>query len=302
MYEVDLHRLAVFYTVVREGTLSKAGKRLFMSQPAISAHIKVLEQQLGLSLFDRIGRRSVVNKAGEVLYKKAEELFSVAEDLKAEMQDLKGVAVGRLKLGASVTWQYHLSGALDQFKQEYPGVEVFMESANSDRVEKLVLDRTLDIGFIGRASSSPDTTSIYLTDDELVPSCNVSHRFVGLANIGVSELTDEDFIVREPGSATRKLIDEFLKAQNMQDKISMELGSYEAIKRAVMVSNGIGMVSKRALDAELRAGLLAIADIPELKASIALHLIHLQHKKITATQRVFIDMITSSWAPSGSMA
>ena len=143
-----MHRLMVFYTVVNEGTLSKAGDRLFMSQPAISAHIKALEQQLGMALFYRVGRRSVVNKAGDLLYKMTEKLFSVAEELKAEMENLKGVSGGRVNLGVSVGWQYYVPKVLDQFKRSYPGVELFMEIANSDRIEKLILDRTLDIGFV----------------------------------------------------------------------------------------------------------------------------------------------------------
>ena len=85
---LDLFRLLVFNTVVNEGTMSRAGERLFITQPAVSAHIKALEQELGVRLFDRVGRRSVVNPAGRVLYEKAQRLLTVAEDLKAAMSEL----------------------------------------------------------------------------------------------------------------------------------------------------------------------------------------------------------------------
>ena len=294
MFELDMHRLMVFYTVVNEGTLSKAGDRLYMSQPAISAHMKALEQQLGMPLFYRVGRRSVVNKAGDVLYKMTEKLFSVAEELKAEMENLKGVAGGRVSLGVSVGWQYYVPKALNQFRQKYPGVELLMEIANSDRIEKLVLDRTLDIGFVGRETSRPELSSEHLADDELVPICNIAHPFASMTSIDIKQLSEEALIVRETDSATRRLTDDLLQAHNLTQNISMELGSYEAIKGAVMAGHGIGIVSRQALDAELQAGFLVVADIPQLRSYMGLHLIYHKQKKMTGTQLAFIEIVTSS--------
>jgi DNA-binding transcriptional LysR family regulator len=299
MFEVDLHRLAVFYTVVNEGTLSKAGKRLFMSQPAISAHIKALEQQLGMPLFDRVGRRSVVNKAGETLYKKAEELFSVADDLKTEMENLKGKCTGRLKVGASLDWQYRLPKALDQFKLRYPSVELSMEVGNSERIERLVMERTLDIGFVGRVSAYSELICEHLADDELVPICSPAHRLARASGVDVAELKNEAFIVREPDSAARRLTDEMLKAHNLHQNISMTLGSCEAIKRAAMAGKGIGIVPRQALEAELKAGLLVITDIPALRSRLGLYLIYLKQRMMTATQRAFMDLVSSNGLLAG---
>ena len=252
MFEPDMHRLMVFYTVVNEGTLSKAGDRLFMSQPAISAHIKALEQQLGMALFYRVGRRSVVNKAGDLLYKMTEKLFSVAEELKAEMENLKGIAGGRVSLGVSVGWQYYVPKALDQFKRRYPGVELFMEIANSDRIEKLVFDRTLDIGFVGRDTSRQELASEHLADDELVPICSTSHPFAAMTGIDISKLREEALIVRETDSATRRLTNELLQAYNLAQNISMELGSYEAI------ASNIEIMNQKVEDEDLRGRLTLI--------------------------------------------
>ena len=90
------------------------------SAHAISAHIKTLESGLGISLFERVGRRSVVNSAGQVLYEKAERVFEAVDDLKAAMENLRGSHTGRLRLGASVVWQYCLPGVLHQFKRKFP--------------------------------------------------------------------------------------------------------------------------------------------------------------------------------------
>lgn len=291
MFDLDMHRLVVFYTVVNEGTLSKAGDKLFMSQPAISAHIKALEGQLGMPLFYRVGRRSVVNKAGEVLYKKAEELFNVAEDLKTEMDNLKGMSIGRLALGGSVDWQYRLPRLLDGFKQKYPGVEVSLEIGNSSRIEKLVADRSLDIGFIARPTARDDMRSEHLADDALVAICNPSHRFAHMPEVPLEELSDESFIVREHGSAARAMTDGVLGANDLLDNVSMELGSYEAIKSAVMSGKGIGLISNQSLGVEVQAERLAIADIPSLRSRLELHVLHLVQKKLTLTQQTFIATV-----------
>lgn len=282
MFELDLHRLAVFYTVVNEGTLSKAGDSLYMSQPAISAHIKALEQQLGVPLFYRVGRRSVVNKAGEVLYKKAEQLFCVADELKAEMEELKGMYIGRLNLGASVDWQYMLPSTLDRFKQKYPGVEVSMGIASEDRIERLVLDRSLDFGFVGQASSRAEMVS------ELLAS--------------VSDLASESFVVREVESAARSVTDERLEDLELIGSITMELGSYEAIKSAIISGKGIGIVTRQSLDAEIKAGLLVALDVPQLTAILELHLIYLKQKKMTSTQSAFLDMACAHGAMASHLA
>ncbi len=299
MFELDLHRLNVFYTVVNEGTLSKAGERLFMSQPAISAHIKALEQQLGLQLFDRVGRRSVVNRAGEALYKKAEQLFSVADELRAEMENMRGISSGRLSIGASIDWQYRIPKALDKFKRKFPGVELAMETANSDRVERMVMERAVDIGFVGRDSSRSELASEHLADDELVPICNSGHKLAKKKHATAPDFSDEDFIVRESDSTTRRITDELLSALDLHENISMELGSHEAIKSAVMAGKGIGMVSRQALEAELQAGLLVVVDAADLISPLGLHLIYYRHKKMTVTQIAFMEMVTTNGVLAG---
>ena len=296
MFELDLHRLAVFYTVVNEGTLSKAGDSLYMSQPAISAHIKALEQQLGISLFYRVGRRSVVNKAGEVLYRKAEELFSVADELKAEMDDMRGMSIGRLNLGASVDWQYDLPGYLDRFKRTHPGVELSMIVLPAERVERMVLDRTLDLGFIGGESSKFDLASDHLIDGEIVPICSKGHRLTKRISSEIVKLHEESFIVRELNSESRRIADGLLEANGLTDKVLMELGSDEAIKWAVMAGKGIGLVTRQSVDVELQAGLLNVLEIDSLTAPVKLHLIYIKERKMSAVQTDFVELLLSSVA------
>ena len=145
---------------------------------------------------------------------------------------------------------------LEKFKQKYPGVELSMGIANEERIERLVLDRSLDFGFVGHESSRTEMISEQLSEDELVPVCNTRHRFARKSKIKLSDLSNEGFIVREVDSTARHMADNMLSELDLHENISMELGSYEAIKHTVMAGKGIGIVAKQSLEAEIQAGIV----------------------------------------------
>ena len=177
-------RVAVFHTLVDEGTMSKAGDRLFISQPAVSAHIKALEDALGMPLFDRIGRRSVVNYAGRLLYRNTERLFSAADDLAEAMEDLRGTSSGTLRLGMSHVSQYWLSPTLSAFRSEYSNVGLSASVANSGQLERMVLDRTVDIAITAQVPRRAEIKSLAVAADRLVPVCPPGHAEAGPHEVG----------------------------------------------------------------------------------------------------------------------
>ena len=292
--QFDLRRLLVFRTVVIEGTMAKASERLHITQPAISPHIKTLEAALGVSLFDRVGRRSAVNAAGRVLYENADRLLAVADELKAAMEDLRGATTGALDLAASVVCQYHLPKALAMFKTSHPYVEVSTQIANSDGVERLVLERSVDIGFIARSTDRPELASVHLGDDQVVPVCNPSHRLLALRHVDAADLRTESFVVRETGSATRQATNAVLSVQGLLSGVSMQLGAQVAVQHVAVQGDRLGMVSRQGVVTELLAGVLVIPDIQILTARLQLHAVHLKQKRLTQTQTAFLDLAKRS--------
>ena len=185
------------------------------------------------------------------------------------------------------------------FKEEYPHVDLTTQVANSDHIEKLVVDRSVDIGFIGRASRRTELVSELLTEDEVVPVCGPEHPLAGTSGREPGELEGEAFVVREAGSAVRRATNELLAASGVAVNISMELGSQEAIKQVVMAGKAIGMVSRAALEPELNAGLLAVPGAGYLRSSLHLHVIYHKQKKLTFTQRAFLELVASEGALLG---
>ena len=301
MFKPDLHRLAVFCAVVDEGSLSRASKRLYMSQPAISAHIKSLEQQLGLALFHRVGRRSVVSKAGEVLYHKAAELFVIADELRTVMANLKGTDYGRLHVGMSLEWEHVLPRMLGRYKNAYPGIEMILTVHHCSEVEKLVLDRSVDVGFISKPSERDELVSDCAITEELVPIAASNHRLARVGMVKSEELRHEMLFVREEGSTIRQETDRVLQESGLTESIAMEAASYQAIKASVLEGAGVGIVPLSILDPTEKLDTFAALNVPELRTALELHRIYLKDRKMTSVQANFMEMVqpNTTWA-SGS--
>jgi DNA-binding transcriptional LysR family regulator len=296
MFTPDLHRLAVFCAVVDEGSLSRASKRLYMSQPVISAHIKSLEQQLGLALFHRVGRRSVVSKAGEVLYHKSDELFVVADELRTVMANLKGVDYGRLHVGMSLEWEHVLPRMLGQYKNAYPGVEMLLTVHQCSEVEKLVSDRSIDVGFISRPSERDELDSDCTVDEELVLIAARNHRLARIGMINSDELKEEMLFVREDGSTTRQETDRILQECGLTKCIAMEAASYQAIKASILEGSGVGIVPLSALDQNEKLNTFSVLNVPDVRGVLELNRIYLKGRKLIAVQENFMQMVQPSTA------
>ena len=304
MFKPGLHRLAVFSAVVDEGSLSKASKKLYMSQPAISAHIKSLEQQLALTLFHRVGRRSVVSKAGEVLYHKAAELFVIADELRTVMANLKGTDYGRLHVGMSLEWERVLPKLLGQYKNAYPGVEMLLTVHHCSEVEKLVLDRSIDVGFISRTSDRDELESDCALTEELVPIAARNHRLAKVGLVESKELRGEMLFVREEGSTARQETGRMLEECGLTESIAMEAASYQAIKASVLEGAGVGIVPLSILDPDEKVNAFAVLNVPDLHSTLELHRIYLKGRKMTAVQANFMQMVqpSAAWVSGNSIA
>ena len=188
-------------------------------------------------------------------------------------------------------WQYHLPNALYGFSLENPQVQVTTQVANSDAIERLALDRAIDVGLIGRESTRPALVSRRLAEDEALPIFLPDHPLASATDPGPEALAGESFITRESGSALRQAMDRLLSSFGVAVSTAMELGSQEAVKQAVLSGQGIGVATKAGLEPELRAGMLAIPSGSRLSSTLELHVVYLAERKLSLTQKAFLDML-----------
>ena len=302
MFKPDLHRLSVFCAVVDEGSLSRASRRLFMSQPAISAHIKSLQQQLGLTLFHRVGRRSVVSKAGEVLYQTAGDLLAQADELSTVMSSLKGSDQGRLHVGMSLEWEPLLPVALGKFKCASPHTEVLLTVDTCAGVEKLTLDHHCDVGFIARPALHHRLESLCLVTDEIVPVAISDHRLARRDHVSAADLKSEMIFVRETGSTTRDATDRLLNKHGLRSQIALAAASNQTITASVSETSGIGMLPRSCLGVNGREERLVVLDVPELMAPISLHVVYLPHRKTSVVLARFLELVCQADLWTGASA
>lgn len=264
--DFDLRQLEIFSKVVELQSFSKAAEVVFLAQASVSERIANLEKTIGTKLLDRMGRQVVPTKAGELLYRHAILLLDMKKNALLEMENFLGLKHGDIKVGGStIPGEYILPEILGKFYKEYPFVSVILTVADSKVIEDLVHSGKLELGLIGSKSSSNDLISYNIWEDELVLVVNGQHKWAGKKKIELEELFEEPFIIREPGSGTLKIMDEYLKKTAKTGVESLKtvarLGTSTAVKEGIKANLGISILSSRAIETEKAAGVLKIVKI-----------------------------------------
>jgi DNA-binding transcriptional LysR family regulator len=272
---MNLHLLRLFATVAEQGSFSRAASMLYISQPAISKGVQELERQLGTALLDRSGRGVTLTEAGATLFQHAQQLFAVERAAEAALEQLEGLERGQLAIGASSTIGiYLLPPLLGRFRQRYPGIRLFLDIGNTQQIGERLRTTPLDTVFVEGPVDLPHTDVRPWRDDRLVVIAAPDHWLVGQRNVPIHVALAEPFVLREQGSGTRNVIEQALRERGVALRITMELGSTEAIKQVVSAGLGLAIVSEATIALELLAGRLAILDVPELTLGRVLTQLH----------------------------
>ena len=291
----NFHQLRIFYTVARKGSFSRAGEELFISQPAVSVQVKALEESFGLPLIDRSGRALHLTEAGRVVFDHAQRLFNTSDDMLEAIEDIKGLKAGRLTIASSTTpGDYLLPELIGQFKGRYPQVDVALHITNTPGVVGRLLQHEIDLGFVGDPLDHEELNVLPFRRDEIVVFARPDHPSARSSGVSAAELAGAGFVLREMGSATRKRAEEGLRDLGVSYNVVMELGSNEAVKRAVAAGLGLGMLSRFALDAEVASGAVSIVNVPALQCQRWLYLAHNRRAHLTRAQQAFMAFALES--------
>ena len=290
---MTLHQLRIFLAVARLRSFTTAAYELHLSQPDVSLHIRELEEEIGLNLFERVGRKIHPTQAGELLKERADRIFAQLRETEQAMAEIKGLVRGSLLIGASTTpGMYLLPQALSNFRRRFPGINVQMKIANTEEIERSVRGMEVDIGFTGGVlTPSKELKVETYIEDELVLILPPKHPFAKKKKILVSDLNEATFILREPGSATRQVFEQALRGHQTRIKIGMELGSTEAIKQAVAEGVGISVVSKYAVARETKLGLLSMSRIHGLPFFRPLFIVYHGQRLLPPAARAFLGLL-----------
>ncbi|MBJ8993759.1 MULTISPECIES: DNA-binding transcriptional regulator YeiE [Citrobacter] len=274
---ITLRQLEVFAEVLKSGSTTQASVMLALSQSAVSAALTDLEGQLGVQLFDRVGKRLVVNEHGRLLYPRALALLEQT----TEIEQLFRKDNGAIRVYASSTiGNYILPAMIARYRQDFPDLPLELSVGNSQDVINAVLDFRVDIGLIEGPCHSTEIISEPWLEDELVvfaaPSSPLTKGPVTLEQLAASP-----WILRERGSGTRELVDYLLLSHLPRFQMAMELGNSEAIKHAVRHGLGISCLSRRVIAEQLQAGTLSEVSVPLPRLVRTLWRVHHRQKHIS---------------------
>ena len=271
---MNLNHLAVFHAVAQTGGMTLGAQRLDISQPAVSKQVQELERALGVHLFDRVGRRVRLSRAGEVLVDYARRLFALAHEAEEAMTDVRAAGRGRLAIGASTTiGTYLLPGVLAEFWRRHPRVELLVQIENTEQVHRRLAGHELDLGLTEGPVEEGELDAEVFHQDELVMIAAPGHRLAGRPRVPLSAVREEPFVLREPGSGTRAVEERALARLKLPVRAVMALGSTEAIKRVVAEGVGLAIVSRLAVGVECAAGTLAVLPVTGLRLARPLRLV-----------------------------
>lgn len=253
-------RLQVFHTVARLLSFTKAADALHMTQPAVTFQIRQLEEYFDTRLFDRTHNRISLTEAGRRVFEFADRIFQLYGEMENAVREMTGEVSGVLLIGASTTIaEYMLPSLLGGFKAEYPDVNIQLKVSNTEGIVSMVENNAIDLGVVEAPVSNRNLAVEVCRQDQLVVIVPPSHPLAARERVASAELLEYPFISREEGSGTREVIEEYLAGVGLNGndvKTCMELGSPEAIKRAVEVGMGISVISRATVLKELKLGTL----------------------------------------------
>lgn len=269
-------RLQVFYTVAKRLNFTKASAELYISQPAVTKHIKELEAAYKTTLFERSGNRKIVlTAAGEMLLQYADQLLTIYRELEFDMNLLIKQHNGILRLGASTTVaQYVIPPVLALFHKKFKDIEVQLITGNTEEIEQALLNKEIEVGIIEGISRNPQISYEEYLKDELVLVSAVNNPTVKKDTIKPEELKNYPLLMREPGSGTLEVIAHALKPHHIKLadlQIEMQLGSTESIKSYLLHSNCLAFLSIHSVLKALKNNECRIIDVKGLSIDRPFH-------------------------------
>lgn len=286
-------RLQVFYSVAKNLSFTKASQELYITQPAITKHIRELEEEYGLRFFDRKGNRIYLTDAGQVLLDHAEQILSLHRKLDFEMSTFKDRVSGQLKLGASTTIaQYVIPQVLSAFHKKFPKIKLSLLNGNTQHITDTLLKGEIDLGIVEGKSKNKDIIYDRFISDEVVAVVNPESELASLGEISLKDLLDIPIVLRERGSGTREVIEYELKKKKIRLTalhVVMYLGSTETLKSFISSSSCLGFLPVVSITKELNRGLFKAVNVKGLKIFRYFDFINPMGPEPSGLNRVFMQ-------------
>jgi DNA-binding transcriptional LysR family regulator len=259
--QITFRQLKVFESVARNGSFTRAAGELHLTQPAVSMQIKQFEENLGLPLFEHLGKKIYLTEAGREMYNYSRRIAQLVDEAEEVIEDIKGVQRGGLAISVATTANHFATRLLAGFVKRHQGVNFSLDVTNREALLHQLEHNERDLVIMGQPPESEDLIAEPFLQNPLVVIAPPDHPLTQENQIPLERLMEDSFVVRELGSGTRGAAERFFADKGVQFPMGMEMSSNEAIKQAVEAGLGLAVVSIHTLEVELEARRLAIINV-----------------------------------------
>ncbi|MCD9022212.1 LysR family transcriptional regulator [Cohnella silvisoli] len=286
------HSLLVFAAVADTRNFSRAAERLHMTQPAVSQHIRALEERLKVRLLERNNKSVALTKAGEIVLHHAKEIAGLYRKMEEMVSELMHYTGGPLSIGASYTFgEYVLPLTLARLNTNFPDIRPAVTIGNTADIAEQVHNRVLDVGIVEGEEIGTGLVVEKLAEDEMVVAAGALHPLASQSRIPLALLEEQTWLVREQGSGTRAAADKMFAMLTLNPTRLMEMGSTQSIKETVEAGLGVTLQSRWALRKELGLGSLKVLNIEGLPVTRSFHILLRNGDLRTRTIEVFLQTL-----------
>lgn len=293
---LTLRQLQIFVVAARHLSYARAAEELHLTPPAISMQLKQLEDNVGLPLFERLGRGVALTAAGELLVHHALRVLGEIKDAEANLQAMLGAETGQLSVGLVSTAKYFMPRLLARFAQSHPGIEVQFSVGNRASLLQKLQDNAIDLAVMGRIPTEIDAHAEPMASHPYVLIGPADHPLRDARRFDMHELRHETFLLREEGSGSRRVAEEMFKNHLFTPPRTISMGSNETIKQAVMAGMGIALMSLHTLPLELKTGEVSVLDVLGTPIERTWYVVHMNAKRLLPAGQKFREFLLDSAA------
>lgn len=292
---MNLNQLRIFFESAKHLSYTRAAKRLFISQPAVSSQVKHLEEVLRQQLFTKVGKKMHLTESGKVLFSYASKIFELEAEAEKSLNDIKEIQKGTLHVGTTKTYaRYLMPRYMSTFHAMYPGISIHLSEGSSMEMIQSLSHMKIEIAIVASANYPKSLQNIALGHEEILLIVRPDHELAKQDSITIEKLSKIPLIMREEGSGTRRVIMEMFKKADCTPTILHEASNFGLIIELMEIGEGASFVVKSAVEKELEKGILKAIKIIDASLMMNVNIVYLSEKTLSKTGRAFINMLLST--------
>lgn len=283
---ISHRQLKMFVTLAKHLNFTHAAKKLHVTQPAISMQIKLLETEVGLPLFEQIGKKMFLTPAGTEMLHYAENILSELGELNYSINELKGIKRGHLRLAVANSLSDLAAKIMGLFLEKFPEINITLDVGNRVQQIEALNNNTVDLAIMGQTPKGINVISECLLQTQIIPVAAPNHPLANEKKITRKQLADERFLYGELGSGTRVAMDGSMAEEHF-DKSHIEVSNNEMVKHCIQAGIGIGLLPRVAIETELKYKLLVPLNVEGFPLDYQVNLVHAQEKRLSLVAQEF---------------